>query len=250
MDQTTANNDLHLLDLPIFAGLLPQQREALLRCTTVVGRDPGGILFHEGDPADGFYILRRGRVKMRRISPTGHEVVLHLSEPPNMIGCKGLTLPGSTYPADAVAIDAVVALRFTRQRFLAAIDDRPDVFFSLLIDMNRRLSEIYTLRGAMLEPVEQRIATLLLHQALPPDVPLEAWCGQPLRDVFLTKNLIAAIVGTTTETAIRILSRWRKRGLIASQRGRLRLLDPGAVFALAEGEPGMANALKPASVRV
>lgn len=217
----------------MFSGLADQQCEALARCATYVSCAADDQLFCEGDVADGFLILKRGRVKMRKISPTGHEVILHISAPPNMIGCRALTSKGSTYPADAVCLDPVEAFRFTRSRFMQAVSDSPDVFFGLLVDMNRRLSEIYTLQSALMEPVEQRIANLILHKALPADRDLSEWSKHPLKEVRLTKSVIGSIVGTSTETAIRILSKWKKQGLIASERGKTRIIDPQAVFDIA-----------------
>jgi len=219
-----------LTDLPLFASLGREQRMALLKCAEVVGCDKGELFFRHGEPAESFLILKTGRVKMRRLSPSGNEVVLHLAAPPHMIGCKGLTLPGSTYPADAVAVDAAIALRFTRERFLQSVGDMADVFFGLLIDMNRRLSEVFAMQSALLDPVECRIANLLLNQAFPEEANLEQWQSYKLRKVTITKSLIAAIVGTTTETAIRVLSRWRRRGIIKSERGWTELVDPQAVI--------------------
>ncbi len=222
-------------EIPMFSGLTRRQCEILMQCAYIIRCNAGELLFHQGDPAGGFFLLRKGRVKMRKISSNGHEVILHLAAPPHMIGCKALTLPGSTYPADAVAIEAVESLRFTRDRFLKAVSESPDVFFSLLIDMNRRLSEIYTLQANLLEPVQQRIATLLLHQALPPDASIDDWEDHPLVEIRLTKSLIGSIVGTTTETAIRIMSKWRKEGVITSERGKIVLKKPGAVYELSLG---------------
>ena len=222
-----------LTDLPLFSSLSGEQRMTLLKCAEVVACDKGELFFRQGDPAESFLILKTGRVKMRKLSPSGHEVVLHLAGPPHMIGCKGLTLPGSTYPADAVAVDAAIALRFTRKRFLQTVADMPDVFFELLIVMNRRLSEIFMLQSALLEPVECRIANLLLNQAFPEEANLEKWQAYPLRKVNITKSLIASIVGTTTETAIRVLSKWRKAGIIKSERGCTEILDPQTVIDIA-----------------
>jgi len=221
-----------MAQLPMFSHMTEDERRTITRCSEQVWCEPGDTLFREGEPAEGFFILKRGRVKMRKISASGHEVILHLATPPNMIGCKALTMPGSSYPADAVVIEEVEAFRFTPARFMTAVAENPHVFFSLLIDLNRRLGEIYTVQAAALEPVEQRIATLLLQQALPEDAELDQWNSFPVREVRLTKTIIGSIVGTTTETAIRTLSRWKKKGLIDSDRGVIRLLKPGEIYRL------------------
>lgn len=210
--------------LPMFSGLNDAQQKALAQCAEMQRFTPDQILFHEGDQADGFFILVKGRVKMRKTSQSGHEIVLHLASPPNMIGCRALTREGSRYPADAVAMDPVEALRFTRALFLKAVSNVPDVFFGLLIDMNQRLSEIYTLQAALMEPVERRIASLIMQQSLPENTEFQEWRKHPLKEVRLTKSMIASIVGTTTETAIRVLSKWKKAGWVASSRGSLRVL--------------------------
>ncbi|CAM2065274.1 Crp/Fnr family transcriptional regulator [Sulfidibacter corallicola] len=225
-----------LSELPLFQNLEKEQAAALLRCARIGAFDPGEYLFREGDPASGFFIIKAGRVKVRRISPSGREVVLHLAHPPEMIGCKALTLPGSCYPADGVALETVIALGFTRKQFLREMQGSADVFFSLLVDLNRRLSEIYSLQSSLQEPVNRRVATLLLRQALPQDVALEDWQKHPVKEVHITKSLIAAIVGTTTETAIRILSKWKKAGWISSKRGAISLVDVGAIFQITQAE--------------
>lgn len=220
-----------LANLPLFQCLDLDQRSTLLACADIVGCEPGELLFSEGDQAEAFYILKCGRVKMRRISTSGKETVLHLSSPPQMIGCKGLTMPGSRYPADAVAIDSVIALGFRRKNFLQQVSHIPDVFFSLLIELNRRLSEIYSLQAHAMEPIEKRVAILLLNQASEDSIEV---VGPALKPIYMTKSLIANIVGTTTETAIRILSRWKKAGLIQSERGKIMIVDAEAVCEIAE----------------
>ncbi len=218
-------------DLPLFKGMTPEEQQALLSCAQITTCKAGDLLFREGDLASGFFILKCGRVKMRRITTSGREIVLHLSTPPHMIGCKGLTMPGSRYPADAVALEDVIALGFSREQFMVQAADKPELIFSLLVKLNYRLSEIYTLQAAMATPTEQRIATLLYNQALPEDAPQNN-LPAPVR---LTKSLIAAIVGTTTETAIRILSRWNKAGLVSSERGMIRLLMPNEILRISKG---------------
>lgn len=224
----------HLTDLPLFSSLAREERCALLKTAHLVSCEPGEFLFREGEPAQGFFILKTGRVKMRRITVSGHEAVLHIASPPHMIGCKGLTLQDSVYPADAVAIDASIALRFTRERFLSQAAHMPEVFFSLLVNLNQRLSEVFVLRATAQEPVAQRIATFLLLQAMPRNEALDDWTKHPLKDVRLTKRLIAATVGTTTETAIRVLSKWNKQGIIESRRGQITILKPSKIAALAQ----------------
>lgn len=222
-----------LMDLPVFSSLDREDRNALLRDARLVSCEPGEHFFREREMTDGFFLLKAGRVKVGRTSQSGHEVILHICTPPQMFGCKGLTQPGSRYPANAVAIEPSIALKFSRKRFLEGVADNPEVFFKLLVDLNQRMSELFEIQAAVQEPVAQRIATFLLRQALPKYASLEKWNKVDLKDVFLTKRLIGAMVGTTTETTIRVLSKWNKQGLIRSRRGRITIVDPSQIANLA-----------------
>jgi CRP/FNR family transcriptional regulator len=82
-----------------------------------------------------------------------------------------------------------------------------------------------------MEPIEKRVAILLLNQASEDSIEV---VGPALKPIYMTKSLIANIVGTTTETAIRILSRWKKAGLIQSERGKIMIVDAEAVCEIAE----------------
>ncbi len=222
-------------DLPMFRGLDDQQLQGLLDRSQTTRYCAGERIFRAGDAADRFLILRRGRVKLRRFSGNGQEVALHIAAPPQMIGCKALTTPGSVYPADAVALDEVHALSFRRDPFIEAAGQCPGVFFELLVNLHQRMSQILTIQAAKFEPVQQRIATLLLQQALPRDAELEEWPRRPIREVRLTKSLIASMAGAATETAIRVLSKWSKAGWIESKRARISLKDPAMIYAVSQG---------------
>ena len=224
-------------DLSIFRALEPERREKLIRSGAMVCFSKGEPLFLDHSPATAFFIIQSGRVKLRRVSNSGHEVVLHLAGAGHLIGSTALAGSGQNYALDAIAFEPVTALRFCRRQFLEAASGKPEVFMSLLSDLSSRLEDIYTTRETMHKPVPQRIAALLIKQALPPDVASVEWTRHPLNEVRLTKSQVATFVGTTTETATRILSKWRKRGLIDSGRGRLSLKNPAEIYQLSRGLP-------------
>lgn len=189
----------------------------------------GETLFNEGESANYIYFLNRGRIKLCKTSPSGHEVVLQLVSPPQMVGFHGL-IPNATYQANAVAVEETVCIRFERNGFLNAAAQSPNLLMSLLKEAGKRLDELYQMRSTMPEPVERRIANLLLRQALPTGTRIESWKKHELHEIALTKPLIGSMVGTATETAIRILSGWRKKGWISSRRGGISILDGEAVY--------------------
>ena len=222
-------------ELPIFRGIDPKRREKLIRSGTLMRFQKDEPLFLDHSPATAFFIIQSGRVKLRRVSNSGHEVILHLAGTGHLIGSTALAGHGQDYALDAIAFEPVTALRFTRRQFFEAASGNPEVFMNLLSDLSHRLEDIYSTREIMQKPVPQRIATLLIKQALPQDVATVEWTRHPLNEVKLTKSQVATFVGTTTETATRILSKWRKKGLIESARGRLSLKDPAEIYQLSRG---------------
>lgn len=224
-----------LFDVPIFKGLDDKGRMKLINSGSRFSYNPGESLFLEHSQTSNFFIVESGRVKLRKVSSSGHEVVLHLAGPGHLIGCTALVSPEKLYSLDAIAFEKLTVIRFCRQQFLEAISGKPELLINLLSDLSNRLDDIYANRETMHRPVPQRIAALLIKQALPPDVASREWTCHPLGEVKMTKSQVALFVGTTTETATRILSKWKKRGLIESARGRLSLLDPAGIYEMSRG---------------
>lgn len=98
---------------PFFAGLDPAVLELAAGCAVNVHLSPGEFLFHEGEPADTFYLLRRGRVSIQMRTPTA-DVVLDTVHDGEVVGWSWLVAPHrwtfdavSTEDTSAVAFDAV-----------------------------------------------------------------------------------------------------------------------------------------------
>src|SRR5512140_3483583 len=62
----------------LFTGLPTQDLEAITAVTVIKSLDKGQYLFHEGDPAVGFYIIQRGAVNVHRVTASGKEQVIHV----------------------------------------------------------------------------------------------------------------------------------------------------------------------------
>jgi CRP/FNR family transcriptional regulator len=101
-----------------------------------------------------------------------------------------------------------------------------------LADLIERLTEAHEMMKSLaVERVERRIARQLLKLAQRLGVP----DGAGLRlDLALSRQDLADMAGTTVETAIRVLSRWRAQGLVADRGGWLVITDPAGLSALAE----------------
>lgn len=220
-----------LAGLPPFASLAPDAVAALepLFERRVYGRD--GVLFHEDDAPDWLYFLLSGHVKMMKHADDGRVVILHLAMPGDLLG--GVSAYGRRpHPFTAQAMAPVEALRVAGPEFAAIMDRYPTVARWTLDDLVDQLTEAHeTMKSLAVERVERRIARQL--------VKLARRAGEPtakgLRIVVpLARQDVADMAGTSVETAIRVLSRWRQLGLVCDEAGHLVLTDLAGLAEVAD----------------
>jgi CRP/FNR family cyclic AMP-dependent transcriptional regulator len=100
-----------LADGPVFAGLERSQLELIAGCAQNVGFTRGDRIFREGDPADTFYLLRKGRVALTNHVPARGDLTIETIEPGDVVGWSWL-FPPFTWHFDARAVDDVRAIAF------------------------------------------------------------------------------------------------------------------------------------------
>jgi len=186
----------------------------------------GEFAFIEGDTPDCFYIVAFGRVKAVKTSSGGKDFIIAFFGPGEIFG-EVAAFEGRPYPASAQAVESSTVLCIRRDEFLKFLSRRPQValrIVSLLSGRLRMASE--RLRDLAGERVEQRIARVLLMLSvrLGPALPF-------------TRQDIADMAGTTTESAIRFLSGLNQRKITRSVRGKVVILDETKLRLLAEGPP-------------
>jgi CRP/FNR family cyclic AMP-dependent transcriptional regulator len=96
---------------PIFDGLRHEQLELIAGCAWNVGFSAGERLFREGDPADTFYLVRRGRVALSTHAPARGDVVIETLDPGEVVGWSWI-FPPYVWHFDARALDDVRAVAF------------------------------------------------------------------------------------------------------------------------------------------
>ena len=87
---------------PVFAGLRADDLTLIAGCAKNVGFDEGELLFREGEPADTFYVVRRGRVSLELHTPERGGLVIDTIEPGEVVGWSWRFEP-ETRPCDARA---------------------------------------------------------------------------------------------------------------------------------------------------
>ncbi len=210
----------------IFYTLNDDELTELSRLTIEHRFAPDEFIFWEGDTPDWFYIIAEGKVKVLKYSSLGKEFIIAFFEPGEMFG-EVAVFEDKPYPASAQAIAETRVLGIKRDDLLSFLVRRPQVALKIINILGGRLRDAHgRLRDLAGERVEQRLARtlLMLSSKLGPNLPF-------------TRQELADMAGTTTETAIRILSQLKDRGIIRSVRGKIIILNETKLQLLSEGPP-------------
>lgn len=179
------------------------------------------FVFLEGDPAEYVYIVLEGKIKIVKQAPSGKELILEVFAPAEVFG--GATLLLEHHPASAISMEPGVLLCLARADYQALLKRFPPMAFQIIGLLRHRLAEAHqVIRGLAAERVETRVARLLFKLADKTGIPAE---GATQLGLQLTRQDVADMVGCTLETAIRILSRWQKDGLIKTEEGVITILN-------------------------
>ena len=154
-----------LRKVPLFADLTERELELLAARAYPRGYQPGEIIFSEGDPCEGLYVVAAGSVKIFNTSASGREQVLHIERAGHSLA----ELPvfdGGPYPASTAAIDRCTLLFISKKEFRALCLERPEVSLKVLKSVSARLRTLV----AMIEElsfttVRQRLISWLLQEA-------------------------------------------------------------------------------------
>lgn len=211
-----------LSKIPLFNSLSPSELKEISPYIISVAVKKKEVIFSEGDPSDWFYIVFDGKVKITKLSQEGKEIILEIIAPMDFFG--GLAvIKGFPYPANAIAMEDTLLLKISRSNLMRILDRFPSLMYCMALQLGDRIKESHeTLKNIALERVEARIASLLLKLA--DKIGKETERGM-LIDMKLTKQDIAEMVGTTVETSIRIMSKFKKLGIISDREGRIIIED-------------------------
>jgi CRP/FNR family transcriptional regulator len=200
------SKDASLSKIPLFANLSGDELQVLAQRAVERRFAAEEVLFWEGAPCAGIFLIVQGSVKIFRISPGGREMMLPLETAPSTVAELPL-FDGGPYPASARAAEPVVTLFINKSDFQQVCRQCPDVALKVLAVVGRRLRHLVDLVESMtFGSVTQRLAQLLLDFARK--------AGTEQFDLPLTHQELASRLGTVREVVSRNLGRFRVQGLI------------------------------------
>ncbi len=124
--------------IPLFEGLPQDQQRDLANIALEKIFERGRTVFSEGQPANGFFVVMAGKVKIFKISPDGKEQILHIFGPGEPFG-EVPVFEGRPFPAHAVALEDSKYIFFPRSAFVELIKNNPSLALNMLAVLSRRL---------------------------------------------------------------------------------------------------------------
>ncbi|MEO7921949.1 MAG: Crp/Fnr family transcriptional regulator [Thermoanaerobaculia bacterium] len=201
----------HLGAVPLFQALDAAERSVLAPLCRVRVYDRGETIFEEGVTAVDLSFVVLGRAKIVKAAQ-GRDLILGLFGPGEAIGAFA-AMEGKSYPATAVALEPTTVLHVPERSFFSILAEHPQMTRRLLQGLMLRQMELTRRLADLTGPVEYRIGRLLLTLA----ERMDKHAGESAEIPFtLSRQEIADLTATTIETAIRVMSRWGKEGLVAT----------------------------------
>jgi CRP-like cAMP-binding protein len=211
----------------LFTGLPLPDLENIAAITVLKALAKGEYLFHEGGLAHGFYIVQRGAINVHRVSAVGKEQVIHVFRTGESFAEAALATEKG-YPADARALEATQVLLVQKAGFLSLLRRQPELALRMLGSMSSHLRVLVgQLEDLTLKDVETRLANWLVKRCPNPQSELPARI-----ELMATKRVLAAELGTISETFSRTLAKFRAQKLVAVKGKTITILSPARLSAL------------------
>jgi CRP/FNR family transcriptional regulator, dissimilatory nitrate respiration regulator len=211
----------------LFFGLSSSELEAIASITVVKILDKGAYLFRERDLALGFYIVQKGSLNVHRVNASGKEQIIHIFRAGESFAEATLASEAG-YPADARALESSQVLLVQKNGFVALLRRQPELALRMLGSMSQHLRALVSqLEDLTLKDVETRLANWLVKRCPDPEA------STPFPVVLaMTKRVLAAELGTVSETFSRTLGKFREQKLIAAKGKTVTVLSPARLSAL------------------
>lgn len=199
-----------LRHVPLFSDLTETELSFISERAVPRKYAPGELLFNEGDPCAGLFVIENGNVRIFKSSAAGREQVLAIDGP----GSSVAELPvfdGGKYPASAAAVNDLAVLFVSRQDFHSLCLAHPQVALKVLRIVGKRLRGLVAIIEELsFTTVRSRLISLLVKFARE-----QAKSAGPVTITLPSSNQeLAAHIGTVRELVSRNLSRLQAEGLI------------------------------------
>ncbi|WP_340075655.1 Crp/Fnr family transcriptional regulator [Leptobacterium sp. I13] len=216
-----------------FSSLKTLSREELVKmseCKTSQIIKKGEVIFQEGDHLNGIFCVKDGVCKLTKLSANGKDQIVKFIKKGDLLGQRSV-MGDEAVNLSAVALENMEVCFIPKEEVMTPFQNNKRFSMSMVKDLCQDLKEADDLIVNMAQKnVKQRVAGTLLY--------LEATFGTDKGSaiaVQLSREEIANIVGTATESAIRLLSEFKKEGWVVFEGKKIILKNKKQLQRISEG---------------
>lgn len=234
MQTTTSNTPCELCRSrknSLFSSLPDSQLCVISEVKNLISHRRGQILYYEGTKPLGIFCVNAGVIKVYKTASNGKEQILYLAKQGDFLGYSAL-LGEENYTNSAMIIEDAKICFIPREAFLGSMMKNADFFKRITKQLSHELGVMEEkLTDASQKSIRERLAYLLLQLGNTYGVD---GGGYQRIDLLLTREELAGMVGTATESVIRLLSEFKKDGLIELEGKKILLKDKKGLARLSD----------------
>ncbi|WP_299110131.1 Crp/Fnr family transcriptional regulator [uncultured Tenacibaculum sp.] len=216
-----------------FNSLKALTKDELVRisaCKTSKTIKKGEVLFEEGEHINGVFCIKDGVCKVSKMSENGRDQIIHLIKKGDLLGERSL-INDEASNLKAVAVNDMEVCFIPKEEIVRDLEKNPNFTMDILKNMASSLKEADNVIVDMAQKtVKQRLAATLLY--LNDKFPKRE---NGSIDVHLTREDVANIIGTATESAIRLLAEFKKKEFIKLKGKEIFVIDTTNLKQIAQG---------------
>ncbi len=205
----------YLRMVDVFSAMSREEIAPLFKGVQPMECPPGTLLFTPDEPYERLFVLKKGRIDVYRLTPTGKRLVVRRLDPVAIFGEMGMmgqTLQGCF----AEAVEPSLLCVATREHLEEVLNQHPDVAVRMLQAVGSRLGQLEErLEQALFSPVRVRLANFLLANMDPATGTVSDYTHEDIGDT----------IGALRQTVTEALSLMREKGLVEVQSKQIRVVD-------------------------
>lgn len=215
--------------ISVFSDLKDEEFDTLNFEKSIVHLHKGQVLFLQDTKPHGLYCVKKGKIKVFKRGSEGKEQIVRLANDADIVGYRAF-LSDENYQCGAAALEETTLCYVPRQTLVGIMDSNVSIYKKMLGQLSEDLKNAESkISDLAQKPVRERVAEALL--MLKTKYGVDENTGGI--NVSLSREELANMVGTATESLIRILSDFKKEGMIELESKKIRIVDFEHLYATA-----------------
>jgi CRP/FNR family transcriptional regulator, polysaccharide utilization system transcription regulator len=179
------------------------------------------IIYYEGKGALGIYCVHEGKIKVFKLGSEGKEQIVRVALPGELLGLRSV-ISGRPYTASATALDDSVCCFISKRKFFQLTIKYPEISQRIMMTLSFLLDGAENkITSLAQKSVRERVAEAILSL----DETFRTDHSPEGTFITLSREDMANLVGTATETLIRLLSEFKHDGLIEIRGRKIKVLN-------------------------